>query len=115
MRFLADENFDGRIIRGLLRRMATLDLVRAVDVGLSGADDPSLLEWAAKEGCVVLTHDVTTMAGFAYARVAARLSMPGVVEVAKHVPIGQAIDDLLLLAIGSVPGEWEGQVIYLPL
>ncbi len=114
MRLLADENFDGRILRGMLRRDPTLDIERAVDVGLSGAEDPDVLEWAAAYGRIVLTHDITTMAGFAYARVAAGSAMPGVVEVPRSMPIGQAINDLLLLVGCSVPGEWEGQVLYAP-
>ena len=47
MKFLADENFDGRVIRALRRRDPGLDLVRAVDVGLGGAADPDVLAWAA--------------------------------------------------------------------
>jgi len=31
------------------------------------------------------------------------------------VPIATAIEDLLLIAELSLPGEWEGQVRYLPL
>jgi hypothetical protein len=41
--------------------------------------------------------------------------MPGVVEVSRAVPIGQAIEDLVLLAEASMENEWEGQVLYLPL
>lgn len=41
--------------------------------------------------------------------------MPGVFEVGRSVPVGKAIDDLLLIAECSLPGEWEGQVRYLPL
>ena len=41
--------------------------------------------------------------------------MPGVFEVSRSVPIGRAIEDILLLAECSVDGEWEGQVRYLPL
>ena len=50
LRLAADENFNGDIVRGLLRRNPTLDIVRVQDVGLSGADDPSVLQWAAKMG-----------------------------------------------------------------
>ena len=39
----ADENFNGNIVRGLLRRQPTLDLVRLQDAGLSGAEDPVVL------------------------------------------------------------------------
>lgn len=65
MRFLADENFNNQIIRGILRQNPEIDIVRVQDVGLSEADDPTVLEWAARQGRVVLTHDVTTMTNFA--------------------------------------------------
>ena len=32
-----------------------------------------------------------------------------------NFPFGRAIEDILLLANCSLEGEWEGQVIYLPL
>ena len=60
-RLLADENFRGNIIRGLIRRIPTLDVTRVQDEGLSGADDPSVLEWAADNDRIVLTHDLETM------------------------------------------------------
>lgn len=41
-----------------------------VEAGLSGADDPTVLAWAAVEGRVLLTHDLATMTDFAYERVA---------------------------------------------
>lgn len=115
LRLAADENFNNDIVRGLLRRKPNLDLVRVQDVGLTGVDDPEVLAWAAQERRVLLTHDVRTITTYAYARVQAGLPMPGVFEVRRTVPIGKAIDDLLLLAEGSIEGEWEGQVQYLPL
>lgn len=39
LKLAADENFNNDIVRGLLRRNPTLDIVRVQDVGLSGADD----------------------------------------------------------------------------
>jgi len=115
LRFAADENFNNNIIRGLLRRQPELDIVRVQDVGLRGVDDPTVLEWAAQEGRVLLTHDVATITQYAYERVEAGLVMPGVFEVSPDVPIGRAIEDILLLTECSLEGEWEGQVRYLPL
>ena len=88
LRLAADENFNGDIVRGLLRRNPKLDIVRVQDVGLSGADDLSVLQGQ---------------------------SMPGVFEVRSVTAVGQAIDDLILLAECSFEGEWEGQVRFLPL
>jgi len=39
----ADENFNNDIVRGLLRQKPSLDIVRIQDIGLSGADDPTIL------------------------------------------------------------------------
>lgn len=113
--FVADENFNNDIVRGLLRRKPDLDIVRLQDVGLSGVDDPTVLEWAAWEGRVLLTHDVTTMTRYAYERIQAGKPMHGILEVSRKVPIMVAIEDVLLIAECSLEGEWEGQIHYLPL
>jgi len=115
LRLAADENFNNDILRGLLRRKPDLDIVRVQDVGLSGADDPTILEWAAQEGRVLLTHDVSTLTRYAYERVQTGKPMPGVFEVSRRVPIDVAMENLLLIAECSLEGEWEGQVRYLPL
>ena len=56
------------------------------DVGLSGEDDSTILEWAAVANRVLLTHDVTTITNFAYERVELGKRMPGVIEVNRSVP-----------------------------
>ncbi len=63
---VADENFNNMIVRGLLRVKPDLDIVRIQDVGLFSADDPTVLEWAANEDRILLTHDVTTITKYAY-------------------------------------------------
>ena len=115
LQFVADENFNNDILRGVRRRNVAIDIVRVQDERLSGADDPSVLEWAAQTCRLVLTHDVSTMTRYAYDRVRAGHTMPGIVEVRRDVSIGSAIEDLLLLAECSQEGEWEGQILYLPL
>ena len=115
VRFLADENFNNQIVRGVLRQNCNVDIVRVQDMGLSGADDPTVLEWAAQQERVVLTHDVATMITFAYQRIEAGLSMPGLFEVSRKVAIGLAIEEIILIAECSIEGEWEGQVRFLPL
>jgi predicted nuclease of predicted toxin-antitoxin system len=114
LRFLTDENFDGRITAGLLQHEPTLPLVRVQDVGLSGVDDSTILAWAAIEERLVLTHDRRTIPGFAINRVLAGERMPGIVVVAGSCPVRVAIDALLLLAEASLAGEWEGQILPVP-
>lgn len=115
LRLAADENLNNDIVRGLVRRQPELDIVRLQDVGLSGADDQAVLEWAAHEGRILLTHDVSTITKYAHQRAQAGQPMLGVFEVGRGVSVGRAIEDVLLLAECSLDGEREGRVQYLPL
>lgn|GEM_PF-2942770 len=78
MKLAVDADFNGRVIKALFRNYHDLDIVRAYDAGLADAPDPVVLEWAASEGRILLTHDRHTMAGYAKQRIAANLPMPGV-------------------------------------
>jgi hypothetical protein len=77
IRFLADENFNHQIVRGILRQNSQID--------------------------------------FAYERLESGLFMPGLFEVSRRVPVGLAIEEILLIAECSLEGDWEGQVRFLPL
>jgi len=115
LRLAVDENFNNDILRGILRRAPELEIVRVQDAGLAGAEDPAVLDWAAREGRVLFTHDVSTMTHCAYQRAQAGLRMPGPFEVSRSIPIARAIEDILLIAECSAEDEWQGQVRYLPL
>lgn len=116
LRFLADENFANEIIRGLRRRLPDIDIVRVQDVGLRTVDDPVILDWAAREGRLLLTHDVKTITRFAYERVRMGKPMPGVIEVNTQVGVGKVIEDMLLIIGASLSdSEWENQVFYIPM
>lgn len=115
LRLVSDENFNNNIVRGILRQKREVDIVRVQDVGLSGADDRTVLAWAAEQDRVLLTHDVNTITKYASERIEAGQAMPGIFEVNRTVPIGPVIEDIVLLVECSMEKEWEGQIIYLPL
>ncbi|MBE9064293.1 DUF5615 family PIN-like protein [cf. Phormidesmis sp. LEGE 11477] len=115
MLFLTDENFNGAILRGLIRRLPNLDIVRVQDVGLLHAADPVILEWAANEGRILLTHDVATVVSYAYQRVKQNLVMPGVVAVIATASIGRVLDDLELLIFYGEIDDYENGVTFVPL
>lgn len=113
LRLLSDENFNGDIVRGLLLRRPDIDSIRTQDVALLGVDDP--LAWAAENNRILLSHDRTTMPDYAYTRVSAGQPMPGVFIISDRFPIGQVIQELLLIDGGSEQAEWSGRVLFLPL
>jgi predicted nuclease of predicted toxin-antitoxin system len=110
----SDEDLHGAIVRGLQRRVPDLDLVRVQDVGLGHTPDPSILEWAAGEGRVIITEDVNTMVGHAWDRVRAGLPMAGVIVRGKDLDIGEAIDALELAVTCGAAEDFKDQVKFLP-
>lgn len=115
IKLLADENLDNTIIRGLLRRNPDIDIVRVQDINLSGEDDPIVLEWAANQGRILLTHDVATITHYAYERLVKNLAMPGVIEIHTDAAIGRVIEDIIMILECGTPEDLEGQIYYLPL
>jgi uncharacterized protein DUF5615 len=117
IRLLVDQNFNGLILGGLTRRNPGLDVLHVRDAGLAAAPDPSILEWAATQNRVLLTHDRRTIPPFAYSRVAAGQRMPGVFLVSDAMPIGQAmaIDEILLAVHCLSADECKDIVKYFPL
>ncbi|MAT95955.1 MAG: hypothetical protein CL608_02210 [Anaerolineaceae bacterium] len=114
--FIADEDFDNRILRGLIRYHSSLDIIRVQDVGLSGADDPHILSWAAREERILLTHDFKTMPQHVADALASGQNIAGVIVVPQSMPIGEAIQDILLLAEHCSPEEMQDwMIVYLPL
>jgi hypothetical protein len=114
MRFLADENFNNDILRGLERRVPDVDVTRIQDTELAGAPDTRILEWAAQHNYIVLTHDVNTMRGYFYERVTTELPVPGLFLVHGTKPVGEVIDTLELILLASEEDEWQGEIRYLP-
>jgi hypothetical protein len=112
---LADEDFNRVIVRGVLRSRPDIDIVRVQDVGLRTQDDDAVLDWAAANGRVLLTHDEQTMPAHTYERILNALPMPGVFVVQQEESISRIIEEIIILAECSLEGEWEGQVNYLPL
>lgn len=114
-RFLADHDLNQRIIDGTLRREPAIEFIRARDVGLHNRSDPEGLEYAAGHGFLVISHDVNTMPGHAFARLAAGRPLAGLVMAHQTDPIHLIIDDLVLIWSTSEAEEWQDQIHFLPL
>jgi predicted nuclease of predicted toxin-antitoxin system len=115
VRYLFDEDFNGRIVIGVRRRMPSLDTVTVLEAGLKEAVDPAVLERAAAEGRVVVSHDHKTMRAYADERLLAGLPMAGLILVRQDYPVGQAFGDLVLIGETTTAEEWLGKIIFLPL
>lgn len=112
VRFLADEDVRAEIIRGMRSREPAIDILDVKNAGLRGAKDDALLEFAAHEDRIIITHDRNTMAGHFYARVAAGRLEPGLSIVPKRPSaVGQVIESLFLVWTASQAEEWRNRII----
>jgi len=114
VRYLADEDLDYDIIEGLRIHEPAIDILDAKSAGLRGTNDPVLLELAAQQERILITHDRRTMARYFRDRLAAGKSSPGLFIVPQRTAIGEVIDSLLLVWTASQAPEWCNAIIYLP-
>lgn len=92
-----------------------LDILRIQETELVEGEHPAILEMAAHDGRILITHDHRTMPGHAWDRVAEGKPLSGVFVIKQNMPVAQAIEELLTLAECSSEDEWRDRVIYLPL
>jgi len=114
-RFLADNDLNHAIVVGVLRREPAAEFARLRDLGLATRSDPEVLDFAARENWIVVSHDVNTMREVASNRLAAGLPMNGLLLAHQRTPVSAIIESLLLIWSASEAEEWAGQVEFLLL
>ena|SRR5438552_4238936 len=114
-RIITDQNFDGPTLRGLLARIPDLDVVRTEDIGLKRFHDTNILQWAAAEGRLILTHDARTFVDFAYERMARGQDFCGVIVVPVSLSIRRSIEELRIVIECTADDELYNTVVRLPL
>jgi len=114
IRFQADADIDYDIVLAVRRRERVVDFASAADSGLAGLGDPEVLEIAAQQDRILITHDRRTMPGHFRARLDAGKESPGVFIVSQFEPIGPVTEVLMMVWAASDPAEWRNQIRHLP-
>jgi len=114
VRFLADANFNQKIVAGLLLREPSLDFALPQEMIPERMKDADVLDVAYLSGRIVVSHDVTTMPRCFDQRVANRASA-GLIVVAERLPIRDVIEDLLLIWHVTEAKEWRNRLAWFPL
>ena len=114
VRFLADANFNQRIVAGLLLREPQIDFGLPQHLIPAGTKDPTVLELGATLGRVIVTHDVRTMPTCFRAFVSNQ-QCTGLILVPTRMAIADVIENLLLVWQASEAEEWIDQMRRLPL
>ena len=89
--FQADAGLDNDIVVATRRREPAVDFASAAEGGLVGLADPEILEIAARQGRIIITHDRRTMPGHLRDRLRQGKSSPGLFIVSQFEPIGPVV------------------------
>jgi hypothetical protein len=114
IRFQADADIHHRIVLAVRRREPAIDFASAADSGLIGLTDPEVLEIAASQDRILVTHDRRTMPGHFRDRIDAGKSSPGVFIVSQFAPIGPVVEAVVMVWAASEAAEWRDQGFHLP-
>lgn len=114
LRFQADVNLNELILRAACRREPALDFHTAEAASLGGLPDPKVLERAAEEGRILVTHDLQAMPRHFAAFITIQQSA-GLLLVPQSLPIAAVVHDLLLIWSTMAAEEWINLMWYLPL
>lgn len=113
-RFLADNDLNRGIVSGVVCKEPSIDFKTAQEAGLDGLEDLAVLEIAAREDRVLVTHDFKTMPR-AFATFLAENRSPGVLIVPQQMPVAHAIEALVLIWAASEASEWSNSICRIPL
>lgn len=114
IRFLADADLNQAIVIGVLAREPALDFLSATGADLEGRSDTDVLEFAASQDRIVVSHDTSTMPVHFSARLRSGRMSPGVFLARQSASVGQVVEAILLVWSASALEEWAGQIHYLP-
>jgi hypothetical protein len=114
-RFLANHDLSEAIILGVTRREPLIEFHRLRDLGLANRPDSEVLEFAASQGLLVVSHDVNTMTAHAAARISSGQTLPGIFLAHQSESVGTVIEELILIWTASEAEEWVNQVTFLPI
>jgi hypothetical protein len=78
VKFQADADLDGRVLRGLRRAAPEIDIRTAANAALAGLKDPEVLRIAADSGRILVSQDRRTMPAH-FARFSAGVQSPGLI------------------------------------
>lgn len=114
IRFQADADFNQIIVKATLRLEPSIDFQLAHVAGLASLDDPDVLQLAAEQNRLLVSHDRKTMPNHFGQFILSNRS-PGLLVVSQKLPISQVAQELLLIWAASGPEEWVNRIRSLPL
>jgi hypothetical protein len=115
--FLLDENIDPAIGEALRCDRPEIGLLRVgdLDAPASGMPDPEILIWCEAHSFALVTSNRSTMPIHLRNHLARGRHVPGIFVLSHGTTMREIVADLKLIWDGALPGEFDDQIVYLPL
>jgi len=115
--FLLDEHLSRRLHKQLQRREPRMHIWAVGQPGAppKGTSDSDLLLWIEQAGCLLVTRNRASMPVHLQAHLDAGHHVPGILIISRPLSLGRLLDELHLIWGASLPGEFQDQIVYLPL
>lgn len=113
VRFQADYDFNQKIVRAVLYLHPTIDFQTGHKAGLKGLPDDQVLAIAAREGRILVSHDLSSMPVH-FGNFITVQDSPGVFLISQDLPIKIAVEELVMVWGASEAEEWINTITWLP-
>lgn len=111
--YQADNDLRKAIVRGAVRRAPQMNFRSAQAAKLECVPDTEVLARSADEGRILVSHDFRTLPRHFQQFTEARVS-PGVFLIRQDLPVGAAVETLLLIWEVSESDEWVNRLCLVP-
>jgi hypothetical protein len=117
LNLLLDENLSPHLRTAIARKCPSVAIWVVGDPGAPPrtSADTDVLLWCDAHDFALVTLNRSTMPVHLAAHVASGGSVPGIFVLRPDLSLGQVADELTLVCEASVPGEFENQIVHLPL
>jgi hypothetical protein len=115
VRFQADADLDGRVLRGIRRAAPEIEIRSAADARLAGVPDIEVLRRAAEQRRVLISQDRRTMPAHFRQYRSAGVTSPGLILLREGISIAAAIEELVLIWSANEGDEWTNRLLWIPL
>ncbi|HVS21458.1 MAG TPA: DUF5615 family PIN-like protein [Pyrinomonadaceae bacterium] len=109
VRFQADADFSQRIVSAVRRQESAIDFQTANAVDLRGIADLEVLALAAREGRILVSHDLTTMPDN-FATFVETTASAGLLIIRQKVSIRRALEEVLHVWMDTDADDWINQM-----
>ncbi|NET58577.1 MAG: hypothetical protein F6K47_21210 [Symploca sp. SIO2E6] len=114
IKFQADADLKQQIVSAVLRLETAIDFQTANKANLTGLTDRQVLELAASQRRVLVSHDQKTMPNH-FAEFIAHNQSYGIIIVPKKLPVIEVAENIILIWEVFSDEEWIDRIAFLPI